>query len=312
MKLIRGLYNIRPEHKGTVVTIGNFDGVHRGHQAVIRQLHDQARSSCTRTTIFTFDPLPREYFMGEKAPARLSTFREKYIQFQRLGIDQMLTLPFNARLAAITAQQFIDEILVNGLGIKALVIGDDFRFGRGRKGDFTMLVDAGKQYGFSVIDTQTQQDGGERISSTRIREALAIGDLALANCLLGRPYSMSGTVIHGEKLGRTIGFPTANIRIHRTISPLHGVFAVEVEGIGYGVTNVGTRPTVDGKGFLIETHLLDFDGDLYGQHINVRWLKKLRGEQKFDSLDALKAQIQQDIKAARAYFSQLETTTEAP
>jgi riboflavin kinase/FMN adenylyltransferase len=309
MKLIRGLYNIRPEHKGSVVTIGNFDGIHRGHQAVIKQVREQARKLDTTTTVFTFDPLPQEYFLGDKAPARLTTLREKYLQFQRLRIDQMLSLPFNAKLAAMPAQQFIDDILVDGLAIQAVVVGDDFRFGKGRSGDFAMLAAAGQQHGFDVIDTHTLVDHGERISSTRIRNALADGDLELAGCLLGRPYSMSGTVIHGEKLGRTIGFPTANIRIHRTVSPLRGVFAVEVEGIGYGVTNVGTRPTVDGKGFLVETHLLDFSGDLYGQHINIRWLKKLRGEQKFDSLDALKLQIGKDIEAARDYFVQLETAT---
>jgi riboflavin kinase/FMN adenylyltransferase len=309
MKLIRGIHNIRPEHRGTVATIGNFDGIHRGHQAIVRQLHELARRLDTKTTVMTFDPLPREYFMGDKAPARLSTLREKFIQFDRLGVDQLLTTPFNAKLADMPAQQFIDDILVRGLAIEALVVGDDFRFGKGREGDFDMLRHAGEHYGFEVIDTETVVDDGERISSTRIRNALAAGDLTLAARLLGRPYSMSGTVVHGEKLGRTIGFPTANIRVHRTVSPLHGVFAVEVECIGYGVTNVGTRPTVDGKGFLIETHLLDFDGDLYGQHINIRWLKKLRGEQKFDSLDALKAQIHKDIDAARAYFAQLESRT---
>ena len=309
MKLIRGLYNIQPEHRGSVATIGNFDGIHRGHQAVIRQLHELARRLDCDTTVITFDPLPREYFMGDKAPARLTTLREKFIQFDRLGVDQMLTMPFNARLAEMTAQQFIDDVLVRGLAIRALVVGDDFRFGKGREGDFEMLRRAGEHYGFEVIDTETVSDEQGRISSTRIRDALAAGDLETAATLLGRPYSMSGTVIHGEKLGRTIGFPTANIHIRRTVSPLRGVFAVEVECIGYGVTNVGTRPTVDGKGFLIETHLLDFDGDLYGQHINIRWLKKLRSERKFDSLDALKAQIARDIDAARAYFSQLESQT---
>ncbi len=309
MKLIRGLHNIRPEHRGSVVTIGNFDGVHRGHQAVIRQLHELGRKHDAPTTVFTFDPLPSEYFMGDKAPARLTTLREKFIQFDRLGVDQMLSVAFNARFAAITARQFIDDILVRGLEAKAVVVGDDFRFGKGREGDFAMLREAGEHHGFEVIDTATVMDDGQRISSTRIREALAVGDLELAARLLGRPYGMSGRVVHGEKLGRTIGFPTANIRIHRAVSPLKGVFAVEVECIGYGVTNVGTRPTVDGKGFLVETHLLDFDGDLYGRHINIRWLKKLRSEQKFDSLDALKAQIGRDIDAARAFFRQLESQT---
>ncbi len=309
MKLIRGLHNIRPEHRGSVVTIGNFDGIHRGHQAVIRQLHALARRHDAPTTVFTFDPLPGEYFQGDKAPARLTTLREKFIQFDRLGVDQMLSVAFDARFAAITAQQFIDEILVNGLEAQAVVVGDDFRFGKGREGDFEMLRRAGARHGFEVLDTATVTEDGERISSTRIRQALAAGDLALAAALLGRPYSMSGRVVHGEKLGRTIGFPTANIRIHRSVSPLKGVFAVEVECIGYGVTNVGTRPTVDGKGFLVETHLLDFDGDLYGRHINIRWLKKLRSEQKFDSLDALKAQIGRDIDAARAYFRRLESQT---
>ncbi len=304
MKLIRGLHNLRPEHRGSVATIGNFDGVHRGHQAVIHSLKARGAALACQTTVITFEPLPHEFFLREHAPARLSSLREKYAYFQEHGVDQLLCLPFNAQLSGLSAEQFIQQILVAGLAVKHLVVGDDFRFGKGRSGDFHLLVRAGQEHGFDVVDTHTLQADDARISSTRIRAALAAGDLTTAGSLLGRPYAMCGRVIQGDQRGRTIGFPTANIRIHRPISPLHGVYAVEVEGIGYGVTNVGTRPTVDGNAFLIETHVLDFSGDLYGQRLSIRWLKHLRGEMKFASLDELKQQIARDIQAARQFFEQ--------
>ena len=193
-------------------------------------------------------------------------------------------------------------MLVDGLAIRLLVVGDDFRFGKDRTGDFAMLQEAGNEFGFEVKDTQTFGDQSGRISSSRIREALAKGNMSAAQALLGRPFTMSGRVLHGKKLGRQLGFATANIRIGRAISPLRGVFAIRSEGIGNGVANVGTRPTVNGKGFLIEAHFLDFNGDLYGQRLNIEWLKKIRDEEKFESLDELKQQIGKDIEAAAIFF----------
>ena len=304
LKLIRGLYNLRPEHRGSVATIGNFDGVHRGHQAVIAQLREQADALGCSATVITFEPLPHEYFLGDQAPGRLTPLREKLVLFDRLGIDQLLCLPFNASLANLSAEDFIQQVLVDGLHIRRLVVGDDFRFGKGRSGDFALLQRTGRAQGFEVVDTRTHVcDEGERISSTRIRKALAQGDFALAEQLLGRPFTMSGRVIHGDKRGRTIGFPTANIRANHPVSPLRGVFAVHVEGLGNGVANVGTRPTFDGKHYLAEIHLLDFTGDLYGQRITVQWQKKLRDERKFENFQALVAQIEKDIAAARQYFA---------
>ncbi|HGG60982.1 MAG TPA: bifunctional riboflavin kinase/FAD synthetase [Gammaproteobacteria bacterium] len=303
MKLIRGLYNLRAEHQGSAATIGNFDGAHLGHQAVLGQLREYARSANSPTTVITFEPLPQEYFLKAKAPGRLTPLRRKFELLRDLGIGQMLCLPFNDQLANMTAETFIQRVLVDGLAVRLLVVGDDFRFGRNRAGDFALLRQAGEQFGFEVVDTRTHVcSDGERVSSTRIRQALAEGDFAMAEKLLGRPFTMSGHVIHGDKRGRQIGFPTLNIRANRPVSPLKGVFAVRVDGLGNGVANVGTRPTFDGKSMLAEIHLLDFDGDLYGRRITVRFLKKLRAEKKFDDFQALVAQINQDIEAARRFF----------
>lgn len=304
MDLIRGLYNIKPDQRGTVATIGNFDGVHLGHQTVLAQLKSQAQLYGARTTVISFEPLPREHFAGDKAPGRLLNFRDKYSQLGAQGVDQFLCLRFNSELAAMSADAFIEDVLVSGLGIKLLVVGDDFRFGQGRKGDFALLCKAGERYGFKVVDTRTFVcDENDRVSSTRIRSFLQAGKFTAAARLLGCPFTMGGRVIHGAKLGRTIGFPTLNIKANRPVSPLTGVFAVDVEGIGPGVANVGTRPTVDGKGYLIEVHLLGFSGDLYGRHLRVNWLKKLREEQKFENFDALKQQIEQDVSVASTFFA---------
>ena len=313
MQLIRGLYNLRSEHRGGVATIGNFDGVHRGHQAVMQQLKDQAATLGCHMTVISFEPLPQEYFRADQAPARLTPLREKLALLAASGIDQLLCLPFNATLADTPAQQFIQEILVKGLGIRHLVVGDDFRFGKDRLGDFAMLQAAGAQYGFQVSDTRTLVcDHNTRVSSTRIRAALAAGELKQAEQLLGRPFTMSGRVFHGDKRGRELGFPTANIPANKPVSPLRGVFAVLVEGIGEhpvpGVCNVGTRPTFNASGFLIEVHLLDFSGDLYGKRLTVNWLKKLRSEKRFDAFEDLVTQIHQDIADARDFFATRQDT----
>ena len=306
MELIRGLHNLRPRHHGCVATIGNFDGVHLGHQAVLGQLADKGVGLGLPTTVITFEPQPQEYFHHGELPPRLTRLREKIRALQRFSVDRVLCLSFNQALAQMPAEQFIRQILVDGLGIRYLVVGDDFRFGQDRAGDFAMLQQAGARHGFEVAHMHTFLLGGDRVSSTRVREALQGGDLALAEQLLGRPYRMSGRVAHGNKRGRTIGFPTANIFLHRARTPVEGVYAVELFGVGgepiKGVANVGTRPTVDGSRALLEVHLFDFNADIYGRHVHVDFLKHLRPERRFDSFDALKEQILCDAEVARLYF----------
>jgi riboflavin kinase/FMN adenylyltransferase len=306
MELIRGLYNLGPEHHGSVATIGNFDGVHLGHQAVIGQLAEKADHFGLPTVVITFEPQPREYFTHGETPARLTRFREKMQALRRFSVDRVLCLRFNDALASMDAREFIRRVLVDGLGVKYLVVGDDFRFGRGREGNFQMLEAAGKRHGFQVVNMHTFKVDGERVSSTRIRQALEVGDFEAAEKMLGRPYRMSGRVAHGDKRGRSIGFPTANIHLHRKKTPLAGVFAVEMFGLNAepvaGVANLGTRPTVDGTRTLLEVHLFDFSDDIYGRHIGVDFLSKLRPEKRFDSFEALKLQIEEDVRQAKAYF----------
>ncbi len=306
MRLIRGLHNLRDEFRGTAATIGNFDGVHLGHQAVLGQLAERADELCLPTTVITFEPQPQEYFAPERCPPRLTRFREKLVALRRFSVDRLLCLRFDRRLAALTAEEFVRRVLVDGLGVRYLVVGDDFRFGRDREGDFGYLQEAGRRHGFQVAHMHTFEVAGRRVSSTRVRGALAAGDLALAEQLLGRPYRMLGRVAHGDKRGRTIGFPTANIFLHRNRTPVQGVFAVEVFGLEpepvYGVANVGTRPTVDGTRSLLEVHLFDFSDDIYGRQVAVDFLHKLRDEQRFESFEALKAQILEDAAQARAWF----------
>lgn len=308
MELVRGLYNLRPEHRGCAATIGNFDGVHLGHQSVLARLVEQGVERQLPVTLVTFEPQPREYFAPEAAPPRLTRFREKLEALQHCGIDRVVCLRFDERLASLEPQQFIQQILLDGLDVKFLVVGDDFRYGKARGGNFEMLQAAGQEHGFPVRNMHTFCVGPERVSSTRIRDALQQGDLTGAAALLGRPYWMSGRVAHGDKRGRTIGYPTANIFLHRNSVPVAGVFAVEMHGIDgqtlQGVANVGNRPTVDGSRSLLEVHLFDFDRDIYGRHVQVSFLKKLRPEQKFDSFEQLKLQIQQDAQQARDFFRQ--------
>lgn len=310
MELVRGLYNLRPEHRGCAATIGNFDGVHLGHQSVLARLVEQGREQQLPVTLVTFEPQPREYFAPDVAPSRLTRFREKLEALQHCGIDRVVCLHFDDRLASLEPQQFIQRILLDGLDVKYLIVGDDFRYGKARSGNFEMLQAAGREHGFPVKNMHTFCVGSERVSSTRIREALQQGDLSGAAALLGRPYWMSGRVAHGDKRGRTIGYPTANIFLHRRTVPVAGVFAVEMHGIDeqtlHGVANVGSRPTVDGSRSLLEVHLFDFDREIYGRHVQVSFLKKLRPEQKFDSFDLLKQQIHKDAQQARDFFSQVQ------
>ncbi len=306
---IRGLHNLRDAHRGCVATIGSFDGVHRGHRAIIGQLLEQARALCLPSVVMVFEPQPYEYFAGEKAPARLMRLRDKIRALAALGVDRVFCLQFNSRLRNLSAQAFIEQVLVQGLGVKSLVVGDDFRFGCDRAGDFALLQQAGVQHGFSVYDTCTVLDGGERISSTRIRRALESEHFAEAERLLGHPYTIRGHVVYGQQLGRTIGVPTANVKLRRYRSPLNGVFAVRAhfpgETAGYnGVANVGVRPTVGGESKpVLEVHLFDFSGHCYGREMEVQFVKKLREEQKFASFDVLKTQIYRDIDQAKDFFS---------
>ncbi|MEE9492068.1 MAG: bifunctional riboflavin kinase/FAD synthetase [Gammaproteobacteria bacterium] len=307
MHLIRGLHNIRPQHRGCAATIGTFDGVHLGHRAVLDQLAGHAHRLQLPSVVITFEPTPQEYFAAEVAPARLSRLREKLLAFTREDVDAILCLPFTQKLARLEADAFVQSVLVEGLDIRHLVVGDDFRYGRQRKGGFDELLEAGQRHGFSVENTHTHVYDGERVSSTRVRQALKSGDLELATALLGRPYEICGRVARGEQRGRTIGFPTANIALHRNSTPLSGVFAVQVYDLEDwplpGVANLGTRPTVDGVEPVLEVHLFDFDRDIYDQYCRVEFVRHLRDEKKFASFDALKQQIQLDALAARDLFS---------
>jgi riboflavin kinase/FMN adenylyltransferase len=291
----------------TVLTIGNFDGVHRGHRALLAELTAKARELALPATVLTFEPHPRELFAPEQAPARLASLRDKIELLAEAGVDRVHVCRFNRRLAALTGEQFIERILVQGLSVRHLIIGDDFRFGKARGGDFALLQRAGQEHRFVVEAMHTVDFGGIRVSSSAVREALASGNIEHAEELLGRAFVIAGRVMDGKKIGRTIGFPTANIQVRRKRLPLSGVFAVTVSGIDAqpwpGAANIGVRPTVDaGMKPVLEVHLLDFNRDIYGAHVDVNFLHKLRNEEKFDSLDALKAQIARDVADVRTYF----------
>ena len=307
MQVIRGLHNLRAEHRGCVATIGNFDGVHLGHQAVFVHLRQKALQFGLPATVITFEPQPQEFFSPEKAPARLTRMREKLHAIKDAGIDRVVLLEFNQKLAEMPAELFVQHLLVDDLGIRYLFVGDDFRFGQQRMGDIGLLRRVGEAHLFDVENMNTFMVGDERVSSTKVRELLAAGDLEQAAHYLGRAYRICGRVAHGDARGRTIGFPTANINLHRKVSPLNGVYAVSVFGLGEqglsGVANIGTRPTVAGdQRYLLEVHLFDFYRDIYGAHAEVEFKLKLRDEKRFDSFEQLRQQIERDSSAARAYF----------
>lgn len=306
MELIRGLHNLRDRHRGCVATIGNFDGVHLGHRQVLAQVKAKAAELGLPSVAIIFEPQPREFFGGDQVPPRLTRFDEKVRLLAAEGVDRVLCLTFNARLRNLSAETFIDELLLQGLAVKHFVVGDDFRFGCDRRGDFAMLCAAGERHGFSVENTATFMLAGERVSSTRIRQALARNAFDLAADLLGWRYAVTGRVMHGQKLGRQLGVPTANVRMHRYPCPLRGVFAVHAEFDGRrlrGICNIGQRPTVHGRQPVLEVHLLDYHGEeLYGHLMRVEFLHFVRPERAFDGLDALKAQIEADIDHVRAWF----------
>ncbi len=308
MELIRGRHNLRPHHRGCAVTIGAFDGVHLGHQSVLTHLRQQAVSLEVPTTVVTFEPLPREYLRPLEAPPRITTLRDKWPLLAECGVDRVLCLPFNESLRQLSAREFVEEVFVSGLGVRYLAFGDDFRFGNRREGDLVYVRALADEFGYAVAPTPTLELGGDRVSSTRIRAALAEADFELAAQLLGRPFELAGRVLHGQKLGRQLDAPTANIALHRIRSPLQGVYAVRVCGGGLeeapGVANVGVKPTIgESLEATLEVHVLEGSPDLYGERLTVRFRHKLRDEQKFPSLDALKAGIAADKANARTWLA---------
>lgn len=290
------------------VTIGNFDGLHRGHQAMLARLKEEAAHRGLPSCVLTFEPHPREFFSPAQAPARLSSLREKSELIRAAGIDRLHVCRFNQSFASLSPAEFIERVLIETLGARWILVGDDFRYGAKRAGDFAYLKETGARLGFEVESLPTISVENKRASSTAVREALAAGDMQHARELLGRPYSISGHVMHGNKLGRQIGFPTANIQLQHNRPPLSGIFAVEVYGLNgaplQGVASLGTRPTVHENGLpTLEVFIFDFRDDLYGRRLRVDFLRKLRDEEKYPDLDLLIAQINRDVDNARAYFA---------
>jgi riboflavin kinase/FMN adenylyltransferase len=289
------------------VTIGNFDGVHRGHRALLDRVDARARELNIRSCVLTFEPHPREFFSPDSAPARLSRLRDKLELMASAGVGRVHVARFDRRLASLSATRFVEDVLVRGLRTRSLTVGRDFRFGQGRGGDFAMLEAASERHGFRLESMADVLQDGERVSSSAVRGALQAGDLRRAERLLGHTYTISGRVAHGAKLGRDLGFPTANIPLRRS-PPLSGIYVVEVEvdgeKLGPAVASVGKRPTVNPVARpLLEVHLLDFHEDLYGRHLRVCFLEKLRDEEKYADLAQLKEAIARDVHRAREYFA---------
>ena len=310
MTFVRGLQNLHSLEEKSVVTIGSFDGVHIGHQAILQQVKEAAERLQVPSVAMTFEPQPREYFSAERAPARLMRLREKIDTLLATGVDRVVCLQFSRQLRNLSADDFVEQVLVRGLGVQSLIVGDDFHFGCDRRGDFALLTEQGKRYGFDVQDTATVEVDGCRVSSTLVREVVERADFTRAAELLGRPFSISGVVGYGQQLGRELGFPTANVQLNRFSAPLSGVFAVKVNVAGSiyrGAANVGLRPTVgDLLKPILEVHLLDFAGDLYGQRIVVEFVHKIRDEEKFTSLEKLVATISHDVEMIREWFLQAD------
>ncbi|MDH3451989.1 MAG: bifunctional riboflavin kinase/FAD synthetase [Gammaproteobacteria bacterium] len=307
MELLRGMQSLREPQPGCVATIGNFDGVHLGHAAVIGSVVAKARRTSLRACVITFEPLPQEFLRPAQAPPRLMRLRSKFQRIARLGVDRLLVLNFNAGLAQLEPQAFVERVLLDGLHVKHLVVGDDFRFGKARRGDMALLQELAATHDFDVSPTETFYNGALRVSSTRVRELLARGDFAGAAQLLGEPYAICGRVGYGQRLAQTLGFATANVDLGRVRPPMRGVFAVQAELEDQtqlrGVANLGTRPTVNGTRLILEVHCFDFTGDIYGQHMSVTFRQKLRDEQKFASLQDLQRQVHVDREAAHAFFA---------
>jgi riboflavin kinase/FMN adenylyltransferase len=302
MELIRGLVNLRERQRGCVVTIGSYDGIHLGHQALLGRLNEHAARLLAPTVLLTFEPLPREYLSPRTPPARLTSLRERWRVLEGMGLDYLLLLRFGEGLRNLSGEAFA-RLLAQDLGARAVVVGHDFRFGCHGEATASMLVEAGQRLGFSVDVVPPVMLDGERVSSSRVRDALGRGEFDFARRRLGRPYSMRGRVVRGQRLGRDLGYPTANLRIERRRAPLNGIFAVRVHGVGAaplrGVASLGTRPTVGGVHTLLEVHVFDFSADLYGREIEVEFVAKLRDEEYFPTLEALVEQIHRDAAEAR-------------
>jgi len=313
MELIRGQHNLKPRHRGCVATIGNFDGVHLGHQCILRRLREAGARLGLPTLVMSFEPHPLEVFRPDEAPARITPLRDKARALEAAGVNRFLCLPFRPSISSMAPQTFIEDLLVRRLGVQFLIVGDDFRFGHRRAGDFTTLQEATDKYGFELERTPTFELDGARASSTRVREALRRGDLPGAERLLGHPYELSGRVIHGDRIGRQLGFPTANIRLRRH-PPMSGILVADVDigdGPRPGIASMGTRPTVNGKRALLEVYLLDFNGNLYGRHLTVTFRDWLRGQERYQSLEALRVQIARDVEYARLWYRRNGVLAEA-
>lgn len=302
MELIRGLGSLGERHRGSVVTIGTYDGIHLGHQALLARLKEHGERLSRPTMVLTFEPMPREYLAPQDPPPRLTSLRERWRVLERIGIDYLWLLRFGARVRSLSGEEFAG-LLASELRTGLVVVGHDFRFGKNGAATVPLLERAGAELGFAVDIVPAVSVEGERVSSSGVREALASGNFARVCGWLGRPYAMMGRVVQGNQLGRTLGFPTANLRIGRRRSPLQGIFAVKVHGVQElpmpGVASLGVRPTVAGKEMLLEAHLFDFAGDLYGREISVEFVAKLRDEEYFPTLDALVEQMHRDAAAAR-------------
>ena len=310
MKIIRGIENLNNEFTQCVVTLGNFDGVHLGHQQLINHLIEQGKKLNLPTVVMLFEPQPLEFFSKQNAPARLTSFKEKVQLIEKLGIDYIIAVPFTQTFANMSANAFIQDWLIKKLSAKYIVIGDDFQFGRDRKGDINLLQQYTQNNQFSVESMPTFVWNNLRISSTAVREALFNSDFELARCLLGRDYAIQGRVVHGNALARQLGFPTANIHLNRKKPALQGVYFVKVKNCCsnqyyHGIANIGIRPTIEGKKAILEVNLFDFSGDIYGQYLDVTFVCKLRDEKKFDSLADLKQQISQDVCTAKQISAKL-------
>jgi len=314
MQIIEETSGFIEQHLGCVATIGKFDGVHTGHQLIVQQLRNKAAELQLPSVVILIEPHPEEFFAPspQDCPARLSELEEKITLLEALGVDVVYKLQFNDALRNLTAQEYIESILVNGLGVKALIIGNDFRFGHQRQGDFALLKDFGAKHGFELIESTSCEHEGVRISSTYVRQQLQQGEFDLVELLLDRPYGISGTVVMGQQLGRDLGFPTCNVQLNRKSLPLHGVYACDVkvdnadmaERLLKGAANIGYRPTVsEGKKAILEVHLLDFDSDIYGERITVIFRQKIREERKFESLEALQTCIAIDVQSVRDFFA---------
>ena len=306
MRVTRGIP--AAAHSSLALTIGNFDGVHLGHRAMLDELARAAKRLNVPACVMIFEPQPREFFAPDKAPARLTSLREKLELLDACGLNHAHVCRFNYAFAQIAAQDFIERVLVRGLGVRWLQVGDDFRFGSRRAGDFVMLKQEAPRLGFEVQALPSVMVEGIRVSSTAVRDALAAGELTRASRLLGRAYSISGRVVRGDQLGRKLGFPTANVQMKHNRAPLAGIFAVEVHGAAAGVTrgaaSLGVRPTVKAQGAMVlEVYLFDFKEEIYGRHIRVDFLHKLRDEEKYADLDTLKRQIALDVESAQQYFA---------